>query len=407
MWMPGAGVAIASPVLVFPVAYVLAYGMGVLVGGLNTGQHASDIALAIPLGGTAYLLGLGAGWSDRSETLVPVDASRKFATIVVAAGLVIIGVGALAAYLGAIGGIPLFMESLEQARVDAAERGGAALRVLSLLSLLGIWLLTAVGFARHHRRMIAVTLGAAIVVAGGQLLTGNRAPAFSLVQVTVLVAVLAHGATRLRPTGVLAVGAGALLLVLAAAAIGGFRYQSTPSTWRDPTIARAVATEDHMSLTLVALGDYLAVPVQNFSSTMDAVPQLIGWRLGLTYLQPVGTVAPGRQTTFDEDLKVALGQRYAGGGTVPSLLGEAYANFGPLGWLLVPALIGWVLARLYALAKVAQTPETLLLYAYALLHAANATIGGLVVANIFPYIAYTVLGLLAVASLRATAVHSQ
>jgi oligosaccharide repeat unit polymerase len=174
--------------------------------------------------------------------------------------------------------------------------------------------------------------------------------------------------------------------------VGAYRLSRTPVTWRDPDIAYAVASGEFAKLIVKGVANYLVVPVQNFAATLSAIPDLIPWQLGYTYLQPIVTILPGKQWTFDQDLKAALEQNYAGGGTVPSLLGEAYANFGPLGWALVPLLIGVFLTWLYLNARRRQTPAAWTLYAYALLHMANATIGGIVVANIFPYIAYAILG---------------
>ena len=74
------------------------------------------------------------------------------------------------------------------------------------------------------------------------------------------------------------------------------------------------------------------------------------------------------------------------------MLGEAYANFGPAGWVIVPLLIGVFLTSLYLYARRRQTAAAWSLYAYALVHMANATISGIVVASLFPYIAYAILG---------------
>jgi hypothetical protein len=141
----------------------------------------------------------------------------------------------------------------------------------------------------------------------------------------------------------------------------------------------------------IAITGYLRAPVQNLQYTLDAVPARIGWRLGWTYLQPLATVLPGKQTTFDADVKAALGQTYAGGGTVPGLLGESYANFGPLGWLVVPGAVAVILAWLFALARRLNSPVVWALYGWAIVHVANAMIGGLIVASVFPYVAVLAL----------------
>jgi len=77
---------------------------------------------------------------------------------------------------------------------------------------------------------------------------------------------------------------------------------------------------------------------------------------------------------------------------VPGLLGESYANFGPVGWAVIPGLIAYGLVWLFGLARRHDTVAAWALYAFAIVHAANATISGIIVASPFPYIALGVLG---------------
>jgi hypothetical protein len=112
----------------------------------------------------------------------------------------------------------------------------------------------------------------------------------------------------------------------------------------------------------------------------------------MTYLQPALTVLPGKQTTFDADLKAALGQRYAGGGTVPGLLGESFVNFGPVGWFLVPLLAGAAIMALYRVSQ-SWTPELAVFYAYALAQISiGGVLAGLSMASVFPVEAVLALG---------------
>lgn len=385
------GVAYTSPIFAFPIAYVLVYGLGALLYADRMGSRAPVFGFAVAIGLTSYILAVGATW--RSP---PTDASgpafRGGRRVRVAAGaMVAVGVAAMVAYLVAIGGIPLFMDAVEEGRVAAAERGGAALRVTSLLALPGVWLLVAEAGASRRLWSLLLAMVLTVGVAGLQILSANRAPAFLIVQVAFVAYLLSAGIDRMRPKGLASVAAVGVILVIAAGAVGGYRFSGSPATWRDPAIARGVASGDSIGLTAVAARNYLIVPIQNFSSTMDAVPSALPWRLGYTYLQSVITVLPGRQTTFDQDLKEALGQDYAGGGTVPSLLGESYANFGPLGWVAVPAILGVALTGLNRFALRQRTVAAWVLFAWALVHVANATISGLIVANIFPYIAAAIL----------------
>jgi hypothetical protein len=384
----GRALSFASPLLAFPLAYIAAYGVGWFLFLPRSGTT----LVAIVVGLIAFLAGLG--WTLRRPLREeqPIRTARSD-VLLLRIGIVLVALGVLGsiAYLWAIGGIPLFMDSVEEARVQAADRGGAYLRVASMLGMLGVWLLAAYA-ARGHRLFHLLGVGVlTLLIAFTQLATGNRAPAFATVEVAALTAILASGTLRLTLPPLLLLMAGLLVLVGLAGAIGGYRFSHTPATWRDPDIADAVAAGDAPALVLKGLENYLIVPVQNFRTTMAAVPDLIGWRFGSTYLQPLSTMLPGHQTTFDQDLKEALQQQYAGGGTAPTMLGEAYANFGPLGWLAIPALIGMALGFLYRFAREQRTAAAWVLYAYVLLHLANSTVGGIMVANVVPVFMLVIL----------------
>jgi hypothetical protein len=205
------------------------------------------------------------------------------------------------------------------------------------------------------------------------------------------VGILAFGLTRLPPRGVALLSVAALTLVIAAGAFGGLRLASRVTTYGPP--APNAPPPDYVRLTQIGIVGYLRVPVQNLRYTMEAVPERIGWRLGSTYLLPIVTILPGKQLTFDAQLKNALDQDYAGGGTVPGLLGESYANFGPLGWLVVPFLVAFALTRGYRRAIAARSPAWWALYGYAIVHLTGAYLSGLSIASIFPWEAYGVLAL--------------
>jgi len=248
------------------------------------------------------------------------------------------------------------------------------------------------------------------VVASLWILTANRAPGFDAIQVGIATALLAAGTFRLRGFGLVGLAVVALITVMAAGAIGAVRIAPADSSLTPgaspgsilPSPTPITGPRDYPALAGHAVESYLKVPVQNLIYTMDAVPSHIGWRLGWTYLQPLVTVLPGTQTTFDADLKAALGQDYVGGGTVPGLLGESYANFGPIGWPLIPGLVAVFLAWLFSVARRHDSTSGWALYAFALIHAANATISGLIVASPFPYLAFGLLGLAVLLERRRT-----
>lgn len=376
-----------SPAVATVGAYLGFYGIGVVLWGPS--PRLPVVALAVTLGLAGLLAGIGLAWGPISTPKQPRPVDERLLTMY-ARALLAAGLLALAAYLLAIGYIPLFRPGLEQSRVDAAEQGGALLRVLALLALPGSWILVAQAASAGDRRRVFVAAGWLGIVAVGLALTGNRSPAFAAVETGLIAGLLAAGRARLGRQGIALLALIGIVLVIGAGVFGAFRLASRSELIGPPNpFARA---PDYPALTVIAIKGYLVVPVQNLQYTMDAVPDLIGWRFGATYLQPVVTVLPGKQTTFDADLKAALHQRYAGGGTVPGLLGEAFANFGPLGWFGVPLLAGAAITALYKLS-LTGTPEVAALYGYAIAHVSiGGVLSGLFVASIFPFEAYAVLG---------------
>lgn len=383
----GGGLAWASPAVFTVGGYAGFYGIGLALFGPSS--RLPVFVLAVSLGLAGLLIGMSLGWRAASKPIrtQPVDPPHltQYGLLLLVTGLI-----ALVAYFVAIGDIPLFRPDLERSRVVAAEEGGAPLRVLSLLALPGAWLLVAQAAAARDRRGRAMAGLAVAALAVGFALTGNRSPAFTAVEIALITGLLAAGRARLGGRGVAFLALVGLLFVLGAGLFGAFRLASRSDL--DGPRSASGHPLDVPTLTGIAIRGYLVVPIQNLGYTMDAVPDRIGWRFGLTYLQPLLTVLPGKQTTFDADLKAALGQQYAGGGTVPGLLGEAFANFGPVGWFVVPMVVGAAITALYRVSQ-AWSPELAALYAFAIAHVSiGGVLSGLLMASVFPFVAYGALG---------------
>ena len=385
----GRRLAWASPAIFTVSTYVGFYGLGLVFA--RPSPNLPSMAVAVGLGLIGLLAGIGLGWVAVRGPMNIRPAGRRLLTRY---AVLLSGVGfvALIAYFLAIGYVPLFQADLEQSRVDAATQGGATLRVLSLLALPGAWILIAQAAASRDRRGLAVAAGLVVVVALGFALTGNRSPAFLVVEVAIVTALLAAGKDRLGGKSVAALALVGILFVLGAGAFGAFRLGSQSAFYGPLVPGERVPPPNYPALTAIAIKGYVVVPIQNLDYTMIAVPGQIGWRLGTTYLQPLLTVLPGKQTTFDADLKAALDQHYAGGGTVAGLLGEAYANFGPMGWLVIPFLAGAAVTVLYRVSR-GGGPDLAVLYGYAIIHVSiGGVLSGLSMASIFPFEAYAVIG---------------
>ena len=388
-------VAFASPVVAAVGALALFYGAGFAIYGNPGPAHGAEIAFGWALAILGMVVGIVIGWhalAPKTDAPLP-RPSRKSLERLATLGLVLIGTGlvAIILYLVRIGELPILMTSVEQGRVDVAAQGGSPLRVVSLVALPGTWIVLAVSVHGRWWRLLVIAIISAVVIAALQLATANRANAFLLLEVGLVVGLLSAGLRRLTLRAVGAVAGVAISFVLAAGSIGAYRLYHSPETWVDPSIRRAAQANDYVRLLGMALRLYLIVPIRNTESTMDAVPNRLSWRLGYTYVQPLLTALPGRQTTFDQDLKDALHQEFAGGGTVPSFLGESYANFGPVGWLLVPLVLGFSLVGLYRHASARDHPAWWALYGYLIVAVCNSNLSGLSVASIFPLLGTVIL----------------
>lgn len=383
---------IARPATLVTLSFTVAYAIGFVVAHPlidDATGVAGAVAVAIVLGWVGMGLGFLAGArvpAPRVTSAAPGVMPARWMII----GLAVIGLAATIAYFVRIGGFPLFMDDLEQGRVDAAAVGGGTLRTLSTLLLPAAWL--AVCRASVLGRERAVAAGAVALAIGSQLLTGNRSLAIVALMVAILAILLIRGHHRASPRQALALAMVALAFVLAAGALGAYRYARSPQVWDvDPQIGRAAARGDWVALGTRAIRDYLVVPSYNLRLTMAAVPDRIPFQLGGTVVQPLLTALPGHQDTFDADLKEALGQDYPGGGTVPGWVGEGWANFGWLGVVLWPMVTAAAVFVLYRVAADGRDPVLWTLYAYALLHLSGGLVGGLFVASVFPFVAYGVL----------------
>jgi len=386
-------IQIARPTTLVTMTFAVAYGVGFLVAHplIDDGPLvAATVAVAILLGWAGMAVGFLVGFRVPIRRVFAPAAPDVMPLAWFVVALAAVGLVATVAYFARIGGFPLFMDDIEQARVDAAAVGGGALRTLSTLLLPAAWL--AVCRASVIGRERSLAWGAVGLAMGSQLLTGNRSLAIVALIVPILSGLFIRGYHRARLPHAIALAALAFAFVLAAGALGAYRYSRSPQVWEaDPQIGRAAARGDWVALGARAIRDYLVVPSYNLRLTMAAVPDRIPFQFGHTFVQPLLTALPGHQDTFDADLKEALGQDYPGGGTVPGWIGEGWANFGWIGVVLWPLVGATAISVLYRVATGVRDPALWTLYAYALLHLSGGLVGGLFVASVFPFVSYAVL----------------
>jgi oligosaccharide repeat unit polymerase len=151
-----------------------------------------------------------------------------------------------------------------------------------------------------------------------------------------------------------------------------------------PEVQAYLETGDFAGLALDQARQYLGRGAENLAEVVEAVPAKYDYQYGLTYLYPLHTLLPGKQETLDQQLKKALGRTFPGGGFVPSTLGEAYVNFGPAGFLLVPFALGWLMGLLYRRFSQGTGNGEGLLYLFLLYYLSAHMVSGILASSIFP-----------------------
>ena len=280
-----------------------------------------------PLLGAYGLLAYGVGaaaaawrWGIQDPPSAAASVGRLRPAVLV--GLAVVGLGAVAT-IAASSGLPLLSEDAQGAR---SAYGG-------LLFDLFRWLvpvagLVALGVALATRRPAHVGLAAAAI--GGtialELLLASRALPFELALAALLVAWWAGRRLSRRAWAGLAAAALVVFVgvqLLRVGAVGGFTG-----------VADAAAFSVRRTVDRVILIQPRALDV-----LVTAIPAEEPYFRGATYLRRVTTILGGEEPrTLGYWIFERLFPAQPGGFAAPGVLGEAWANFGPLALLLMGLL---------------------------------------------------------------------
>jgi hypothetical protein len=229
----------------------------------------------------------------------------------------------VAAFVALSGGVPVLEPDGEQARVDA--RAG-----LGYIVIAAVWLITlptAALVASHtlHHSHLSRSLLAGLVVASMLALAalGNRAPVLVLGIAVAWIAVTREGGL---PSWRLIFGGAVVAVALLA-------------------IGAVLRAGENMSLDLVASRALWItyVNVSNLQRLVDFIPREQDFLLGMGHVMDLAVLLPGPQPNFSTWLKQAMDLEFAGGGLTVGIVGEMYANWGPVAALLSMPALGMVL----------------------------------------------------------------
>jgi hypothetical protein len=332
-------------------AYSVVYGIGGARLVLHDPTRNLELYLWFIAGFGALSLGLQlGGQTHMSCPLRPRRAieprKRKRFVRLMKVGLAL-GLFAAIVYISKGGGLVWFAQAPESERVDLARQGGAFGRLMMFGLIPWVW------FAlvdRRTRRMLPQWLlfsGASVAILAIAL-AGNRAPLVMLFGVSAMIHVSWPGSVAPLTKRFWVAGVGIVVAVgMVFGAWGAYRLASDLRTSNYPEIGTHLEPINWPVLAATQTLIYLGRGAENTAAVMDAIPSIVPYRYGGSYLDPFRTIKPGRQDTLDMQLKQALNMRFAGGGFVPSTLGEAYVNFGKFGFVVVPLVLGMILATLY------------------------------------------------------------
>lgn len=259
----------------------------------------------------------------RAPALTFVNTWDLRKTAVLVAMMVTAGSALAAVFLHRVGGIPLFFDEMDKQRTHAMA--GNVYFAEGIIVVLPQAALVALASALHagSRRAIWVSTGLCFYALAIMILTGHRQPVlyFSL-SVFLVISALTRG---LRTWQALALCA---LLAYGASAYAGLRAESLKqigvTSWQ---VVRHVAAWE------------IYVVADNMRMVQEMFPRVEDYALGRGYWMDVSAVLPGPDETFGKWMTRKLHIPFDGG-TIVSVNGELWVNFGPAGVVLGLFVLG-------------------------------------------------------------------
>jgi oligosaccharide repeat unit polymerase len=385
---------IFNPLFLYPIIYFLIFALGPFLNSYPDKDILYKSQLGVILGSFGYSVGFyffhiylkEKNLSFGSNITFNSLNSKRFEITIF-----IIGILGYVLYIFKMGSIPIFLNDLEGSRVEASESGGAYFRVLAYFLIISSTIGALNLFYNMNRLFERQNIGILIRIVISIILLftlGNRSPIYSIMFLGSMLFIYFkfNGYFTIRRLITVAL-IGSVIVITFVGGLGAYRVINTEAFHNYPEFKGYLQSGNYIGLSLYSFFHYLGVGYDNFTKTLLVFPELINYKFGLSYIEPLLTILPGTQYTLDMQIKMALGQTYLGGGTIPTILGEAYANFGFFGWFFIPFLSMVFMQLLYRdLKNEAKNPVKILFYVFIYSHFVNSLLSGIASTSVFPFV---------------------
>ena len=315
--------------------------------------------------------------------------SKRFEII-----LFIIGASAAILNIALLGYIPLLQGNLEQTRVDASTSISGGLRILVLLLIMAANI-SALNYWENLKENNVRSKGSLfrwIICIILLSLFANRSPIFNVFLTTGYLYLITFNKFKLKIGSFISLTIiGLIACIIFIGGVGAYRVLNTEEFLNYPEFRPYVESNNYIGLATFTFFHYFTIALTNFQGVLRVFPDLLNFQLGKSYVMPILTALPGTQYTLDMQVKNALGQTYKGGGTIPTFLGEAYANFGLLGIFVIPFITVVILTIYRKKLFKDNNMKNRLIFVYLVLWLCAGQLSGYAATNVMSYINILVL----------------
>ena len=275
--------------------------------------------------------------------------------------LFIIGICIFGVFFFKSGGLILFMNDAENARINAVAGSG-------FLVVLGTQFLNIATLIEKKEKIRTIYLIISIILMFG---TGFRSQALYLIAMYYIIYYInTNKASIAKMFGIV------MIISFLYAYIGVVR--SGLKNWTLLSLYKPVIWR-------------MFVNTSNFSDVLNLYPESL-FTVGKSYINDLLTVLPGPQETYILKLKDILNIQFDGGSLTPSIFGESYYNFGLVGAVVIPILIGIIILTIDYFSRRYLSTEIYLIASFLMV--------GISTTGIMPVLLYSILPLILVYIVR-------